>query len=558
MLAGSWEKLSMKASQTQCSAGATHLTNGLHVRKGDFLSVFWSSALLGAILIALRAGAVEKRFNVADFGAVGDCQTLSTTMLQQAIDTAGAAGGGIVIFPTGTFLSGSLQLRSGVTLQLNAGATLLGSRDAKDYLSPSANGDRTERGYHDLIHGQRLHNIAIRGAGTIDGNGDAFHDDKQWRPKNILLEECSDVLVDGVHMRAAGSWMQHYRLCTNVVIRRISVFNHVTFNNDGLDVDSCTNVRITDCRVESDDDGICLKSMSGVPCRNVKISGCVSSSHCNALKMGTESGGGFIDISIVNCTVFSPANSHKFYGSLRGMSGVALEMVDGGRLENVSVTDVKITGVDTPMFLRLGDRGRTYGRTERPAVGTFRKVLLKNITAENCSSRGCVIAGLPGHPIEDVLLENINLGFEGGGTAADTERSISEQPDAYPDAWRFGTLPAYGFYCRHVNGLRFDNVRLRTAAADQRHALMLDDAEDTSVRRLNVAGWPGAKALLRLVQARNVKIEGCVIRETADVLLQLEGDKTKNVVLEKSDTQLVKKISVAAPDVPMDAFVQKP
>jgi polygalacturonase len=310
--------------------------------------------------------------------------------------------------------------------------------------------------------------------------------------------------------------------------------------------------------VESDDDGICLKSMSGVPCRNVKISGCYSSSHCNALKMGTESGGGFMDISIANCTVSSPTNSHKFYGSLRGMLGIALEIVDGGALENVSVTDVKINGVDTPMFLRLGDRGRTYGRSERPAIGTFRKVLLKNITAEQCSPRGCVIAGLPGHPIEDVRLQNIRLGFAGGGTRADTERMISEQPDAYPDAWRFGTLPAYGFYCRHVKNLKFDHVSLATAAPDHRHALMLDDAEDITIRGLDIAGCPGGEALLRLMQTSHVTIEGCAIHAAADLLLQLEGEKTKNIVLEKSDVRSVKKISIAGPGVPANAFWQEP
>ena len=173
-----------------------------------------------------------------------------------------------------------------MTVQLEAGATLLGSRDLKDYLVTPADAAVPRGGYHELIHGERLHRITIRGAGTIDGNGDAFRNDQQWRPKNILIENCSDVLVEGVRLRASGSWMQHYRLCTNVVIRGIAVFNHVTFNNDGLDVDSCANVTISDCRVDSDDDAICLKSMSDVPCRNVKISGCISSTHCNGFQAG--------------------------------------------------------------------------------------------------------------------------------------------------------------------------------------------------------------------------------------------------------------------------------
>jgi polygalacturonase len=188
------------------------------VPKGHFLSAFWRVAGLGVASLTAQVNAAEKIFNVADFGASRDGQTLCTPALQKAIDAAGATGGGIVRFPSGMFLSGSLQLRSGVTLQFDAGATLLGSRDSNDYLSPSADGTTPERSYRELIHGERLHNIAVRGAGTIDGNGDAFRDDSQWRPKNILLEECSDVLVEGVRLRASGSWMQHFRLCTNVVI----------------------------------------------------------------------------------------------------------------------------------------------------------------------------------------------------------------------------------------------------------------------------------------------------------------------------------------------------
>jgi polygalacturonase len=297
--------------------------------------------------------------------------------------------------------------------------------------------------------------------------------------------------------------------------------------------------------------------------------------------MGTESRGGFVDIVISNCTVFSPMHSKAINGTQPGEAGIALEIVDGGRLENVSVTDIKINGVLMPIFLRLGDRGRPYATGPRPAVGSFRNVTLKNITAENASPLGCVIAGLPDHPIENVLLENITLGFEGGGDRLEyehkafqprnssrgpeggddptnTKRRISEQASTYPGYKMFGILPAYGFYCRHVNGLRFDNVKLRTAAADKRHALMFDDAEAVSISGLDVAGWPGSAALLCFVQTRGATISGVAVQAPADLLLQLEGAGTKNIVLEKSDVQDVKKISSAAAGVPADAFVQKP
>lgn len=538
---------------------------------------------MGAALLAAQVGAAEKIFNVAALGAAGDGKTLCTPALQKAIDAAGAAGGGVVEFPSGTFLSGPLQLRSGVTLQFDAGATLLGSRELKDYSIPSTGGAKAKPVFRNLLHGEGLHGVTIRGAGTIDGNGDAFPDPHEQikRPHNIFLERCDNVLVEGVRLRAAGSWMQDYKLCTNVVIRGISVFNHVTHNNDGLDVDSSQNVTITDCRVDSDDDGICLKSTTGLPCRNVTISGCTSSSHCNALKLGTESGGGFVDITISNCTVFSPANSKAINGVQRGEAGIALELVDGGRLENVSVTDVKISGVLAPIFLRLGDRGRPYANGQRPAVGTFRNVTLKNISAENGSPIGCAIAGLPDHPIENVLLENISLGLEGGGhrleyvhkafqpragsqgleggdDPTNTKQRVSEQRAAYPSFKMFGLLPAYGFYCRHVKGLRMVNVQLRTAVADERHALMFDDAEDISITGLDVAGCPDGAALLCLAQTRGAALSGVAVEGSADVLLQLQGGETKNIVLEKSNLRSVKRIVAESAGIPAGAFMEKP
>ena len=518
--------------------------------------------LLGlcAALVAAEALAAEKVFDVAVLGAACDGKTLCTAALQKAIDAAGAAGGGVVRFPAGAFLTAPLQLRSGVTLQLDAGATLLGSREAQDYYSPSTDPAKPQPVFHHLISGEGLHNITIRGAGTIDGNGDAFPDPKEKirRPHNIYLDRCEQVLVEGVRLRNAGSWMQHYKQCTNVVIRGIAVFNHATHNNDGLDINSCENVTITDCVVDADDDAICLKSTSGVPCRNVKISDCTASSHCNALKMGTESGGGFLDVTVANCVVFSPTNSQVINGKQRGLGGIALEIVDGGRMENVRVTDVKISGVLVPIFMRLGDRGRTYGRPQRPGVGTMRDVLLKNISAENCSLTGCAIAGLPGHPIENVRLQNISLGFEGGGDLTNTTRKITERAEAYPESRMFGTLPAYGFYCRHVKGLHFDNVKLRTATADARHALMFDDADAVTIKGLDLVGTPGAAALLRLVDTRDATMSSVAVRGTTEVLLQLQGQQTKNISLEKCDAQDVKRISTAAPEVAAGAFVQKP
>ena len=279
--------------------------------------------------------------------------------------------------------------------------------------------------------------------------------------------------------------MQHYRLCEGLSIRKINVFNHAAYNNDGLNVDSSQSVLIEDCRVDSDDDGIVLKSLSLDPCRSVVIRGCTVSSHCNAIKMGTESGGGFREIAVSDCTVHSPRKSQKIYGASGGWPGSPWRSSTAARSSRSTVSSVRIDGVTVPIFLRLGNRATRYGgATSKPAVGTFQNVVLRNIIAQNTSQTGCSITGLPDHPIKDVVLENLRLGFEGGGSEDLASREIPERAESYPESTMFGVLPAYGFYCRHVEGLVFRNVELRTGRPDLRHAMVFDDVKRLAIESL--------------------------------------------------------------------------
>jgi polygalacturonase len=314
-------------------------------------------------------------------------------------------------------------------------------------------------------------------------------------------------------------------------------------------------VTITGCSVDSDDDAIVLKSLSLNPCENVTISDCIVSSHCNSIKMGTESGGGFQNVTVANCTICSPRYSDVIYGRQRGLAGVALEIVDGGTLDRVAITNLTIKGVTAPIFMRLGNRARIYEKDRpKPDIGTLRNVVVSNIVATDCSPIGCSITGLPDHPIENVTLSNIHLGFEGGGTKEDAARKIDEKPESYPESTMFGTLPAYGFYCRHVKGLKFHNLRLETSSADYRHAVVFDDVSDAVLNSLDAPFAAGAAGMIQCTNSQSVSIRDCRTPSGTELFLDLQGPRTRNILLLSNDFSGVKEVSHLAADVPESAL----
>ncbi len=458
----------------------------------------WISVGAIYLLAAGSAIAAEELYDVRDYGAKPGGKMLCTKSIQTAIDKCSESGGGIVYLPPGTFLSGTIYFKTGVTLKLAAGSTLLGSTDLKDY-PPTVQAFRSYTdNYTDksLIYGENVERIAITGSGTIDGQGASFEGPYKVRPYIIRFIQCRNVTVKDVTIKNSPMWVQHYLACDDVRITGVTVRSLVNHNNDGINIDSCRRVIISDCNIESGDDAIVLKSTSARVCRDVVVSNCVLSSRCNALKMGTESNGGFKNIVMTGCSIYDTR-----------LAGVALEIVDGGTMNHVVISNITMNKVGAPIFLRLGNRARPFKKDmETPGMGVMRNITISNIEATGANPTGCAISGLPEAKIENVTLSNLRLSFEGGGTKADTEREIPEKTADYPEYSMFGKLSAYGLYCRHVKGLKLFNVELQLEKADQRHAVVLEDVEDALIDCLDAPLSPDAGTMIRFTNVKKVFI----------------------------------------------------
>lgn len=443
-------------------------------------------SIISALALWCASTSFAADFNIVDFGAVADTSKLSTMAIQQAIDRCAEQGGGRVVVPSGGYKIGTIVLRSHVNLHLETGATLYGSTDLKDYLPMKSNyvSLRTQTTTVQLIYAEDVDDVIIDGRGTIDGRGAAFeklswNDEGITRPHLLRFIQSRDVVVKDITMKNSGCWMQHYLACDRVRIDGVKVVNRNNYNNDALDLDGCHDVVVSNMIADSDDDGITLKSTSPRLCENITISNCIVSSHCNGIKLGTETNGGFKNILISNCIVKpSYDQSSQFFGheAKRGTSAISLEITDGGVMENVTVSDIVVEGTESPIFIRLGNRARGYAEgIPVTQVGSIRDVYLSNITVKGAGPTGCSITGLPGHPVEHIYLNNINITHKGG--CGVVEVPADEKEKDYPEATMWGVLPAKGFFVRHARHVELNNIEIRTMEPDARPSLVEIDVE---------------------------------------------------------------------------------
>ncbi|MBV5348794.1 glycoside hydrolase family 28 [bacterium] len=457
----------------------------------------------------------QKQINIVDLGAKGDGQTDNTLIIQKAIDEASASGNGKVIVPSGTFLTGVIHIKSNVEINLAENAVWLGSAKRIDYGPKDAS---------PLIVAKGQHNFSITGKGVIDGNGKELIkdiyvmlnagtlEDTEWqtynpwhqmrpeernRPKIILFQNCDSIQVKGITIKNGLMWVQDYRSCTNVIIDSIKVRSTTFLNNDGIDITDSKNVRITNCDIDCADDGICLKSsLRNEGCENVYVANCRVRSSASALKLGTASWGGFRKITIRDITVYDTYRS-----------AIAIETVDGGILEDVDVHNITATNTGNAIFIRLGHRNKDE------VISQLRNVRISNVKVTVPSGKPdkgyeeegpilryphnvfpSTISGIPGHPVEDVTIENIEVIFDGGGNAQvaslpiDSLAKIPEQIAEYPEFSMFGELPACAFYVRHVNGLKLKNISVKAKTKDYRPAYVFENVAGLVLEKIKIEG----------------------------------------------------------------------
>lgn len=493
---------------------------------------------------------VRDRYNVTAFGAVGDGKQLDTEAIQRAIDTCAEQGGGTVVVPRGEYLSKTLVLKTNVTLYLTAGAKLVATANMDDYAK-----------HRSFIFAENADNCGLAGSGLIDGRGAGLKGKRYW---NLRFVHCKRLSISDVSLKDSPIWCTHFVECVDVKIQGIRIDSIDNPNTDGLDLDGCQKVFISNCRIRCGDDAIALKTNSTVPCKDIVITNCVLATRCAAFRFGPEARGNYENIAVSNCAI------HDTFGC-----GIKLQMNEGAQMKNIVFSNIVMENVTGPISLRLANwvgGGLPRAGNEGRPIGKFENVMFSNIRATVPSSaqtamyrtpafdpgesqvgedKSCIsITGLPGHPIEGITLSNIHITFPGGGTAEDAaKRNLPDHPDEYPEYNMFGVLPAYGLYAHHVKGLVLNNVQFDLAKPDLRPAIVCDDLEDLDLSDFRADGDSKAECLIRLEQARGAFIHGSRPRNAIGTFLQVEGDKSRHIGLTGNDLRRVERMAELRPGV---------
>jgi polygalacturonase len=475
-------------------------------------------------LMSVRA----EDYNASLFGIKSNGTTLNTTSIQKAIDYISGKGGGTLHFYVGRYLTGTIFLKSNVTLHLHEGAILLGSTNPYDYREIEKVRMPT------LIGAFDADSIAIIGQGVIDGQGRElcynFLDQQQkgvmpdlmrydragYRPQGVYFRECRHVTVKGVTIKSAAGWTFEPDQCEDMLVDSVTVLGHDFWNNDGIDIVDCKNFRLLNSFIDAADDAICFKSHDADAANeNIEVRNCVARSSASAIKFGTVSAGGYKNIRLINNRVY---NTHR--------SAITIAIPDGGYADGILVDSLYVYNTSNAIYLRIGARN-----TSRPP-GTLRNVTIQNMYCEIPATKAdagypyegpvednprnispASIVGLEGgHDIENIVLRNITLVYPGGGNPhyafrglkpADLD-SIPEMAHSYPEFSQFIELPAWGFWVRHAKNITFENITFTAKARDYRPAIVIQETEGVTLDNVVFMEPGGKKKQVHTYKTKNI------------------------------------------------------
>ncbi len=429
--------------------------------------------------------------SIIDCGGIPDSEKVQTEVLQCAIDQLSFQGGGTLNIEGGSYITGTIQLKNNVRLNISSDSKLLGSVNIEDYPELPACFHSVEVSYSHkaLIWAENARNIAVTGEGTIDFRGEAesfkVDRDEFWnkvdnRPAGVAFFRCTNVRFEKISMRNSPFWMHRHIECRNVFFSEINLHNHCNYNNDGIDLDNCSNVVIDSCHIDTCDDAVCLKSMTSGHCRNIIVYNSILRSHYNAVKIGTETATEVSGLLVDNCELGGSAYPNKIMGTgSRAVSGISLISCDGADLQYITIKNCSISNVMAPLYIRRQNRKRAlyFGMPEEHSAGKVENIIISNITAKD-TTMPSVIAGIEGSPVKDIKLDNWTVECRGGGDFSQWE-DTGDLNWTFPDCTNRGkSFPALGFFLSYIDGVDFNNINIFPAEPDQRSIVSTNSPED--------------------------------------------------------------------------------
>ncbi len=480
-----------------------------------------------AVLVSCSALPVQlvfAQYNVKNYGAKGDGITLETRYIQDAIDEAFKNGGGRVDVPAGEYLIGTIVLKDNIDLCMGAGSVLKGSGKAADYREIKQKFDSRTRDLYAkyfMIFAEDAGNVSITGQGTIYGQGERYF--RNERPQNerpfmIRFVNCRNVAITGVSLQEAANWTLHLLACKDVNVDGIVIENSGKGNRDGIDIDACQRVTVANSRFRTTDDAIVLKSTCDTMCQDITITNCILRSHASAVKTGTESNGGFKNITVSNCVI----------KDIPVHTAIELITVDGGILQNVLLDNIAMENVATPLFIRVGLRCRPYKPGQYvKEIGEVKDIRLNNISVLDAKLPSSIM-GLNNRVIRNVSVSNYTVRYSRAGEGV-PYNEVPFEEFSYPMALVFKNVPAYGLYCRNVEGLQIENVNMYAADGELRPALGFDRVNGLELVSVNAEVKNRSIPVVHMRNVRNVYARFCRSLNDTEALFEKETGSCSNL-----------------------------